>query len=326
MKLCTIVGARPQFIKATMVSSAIRSICTEVLVHTGQHYDYLMSGIFLDQLNIPYPAYDLDVGSSGHGVQTGQMLMKVEEVLLLEKPDGVLVYGDTNSTLAGALAASKLHLPVIHVEAGLRSYNRAMPEEINRVLTDHVSTLLFCPNQASVDNLAREGITTNVHKVGDVLHDAVLFHVETAERLSRILTILNLAPGGYYLATVHRPQNTDDRERLVSILRTLDNVDTTVILPLHPRTRKAVEQIGYQPLSNLRFVDPVSYFDMLVLEKNALEIFTDSGGVQREAYSLGIPYTVLRDETEWNLSTPNALGDGHAAQRIAAVIAGELCS
>ena len=299
MKVATIVGARPQFIKAAPVSRWLRLRHKEILVHTGQHYDYLLSEVFFRELGIPTPDYNLGIGSASHGKQTGEMLARVEEVLLQEKPDWVVVYGDTNSTLAGALAAAKLHIPVAHVEAGLRSYNRTMPEEINRVLTDHLSSLLFCPTDTAVRNLAREGITQGVHKVGDVMYDVALWGLESAERKSTILQTLRIEPGGYLLVTIHRPHNTDDPSNLGAIVSALNDVAETVVFPTHPRTQKALKHWGFCPNSNIRLIEPVSYLDMLVLEKNARLILTDSGGVQKEAYILGVPCVTLREETEW---------------------------
>ena len=306
-KIVTIVGARPQFIKAAAVSRAIAAFnkensnarIDELIVHTGQHYDANMSKVFFEQLKIPAPAKNLEVGSGSHGEQTGLMLERIEKVLLDEKPDWVLIYGDTNSTLAGALAASKLHIPVAHVEAGLRSYNRKMPEEINRVVADHLSTLLFCPTDTAVENLAKEGITEGVHKVGDVMYDSVLFNSTLAEDSSNILDKLELQPQSYYLATIHRAENTDDPGRLNDILSALQQIDTKVVLPLHPRTKKTlgagIEKLG----DSIKTTEPVPYLDMLTLEKNTRIILTDSGGVQKEAYWFGTPCITLRDQTEW---------------------------
>jgi len=301
MKVVSIVGARPQFIKAAPVSRELRKAHREVLVHTGQHYDYAMSRVFFDELGIPEPDYNLGVGSASHGAQTGRMLEQAERVLLEEQPDWVLVYGDTNSTLAGALAAAKLHVPVAHVEAGLRSFNRRMPEEINRVLTDHVSALLFCPTETAVRNLAAEGITWGVHNVGDVMYDAVLHNIGVAEERSKVLDEFGLTPGRYLLTTVHRPDNTDHEDNLQSILAAFNTLEETVIFPAHPRVRKALERWNVETLerSNVRTVDPVGYLDMLVLEKHARMILTDSGGVQKEAYFFGVPCVTLRPETEW---------------------------
>jgi len=309
LKLVTIVGTRPQFIKSAPVSRAIQKHnvenpnepLTKVLVHTGQHYDYEMSGVFFDDLGLKPPDYHLGVGSGTHGYQTGEMLKRIEEVLLAEKPDVVMVYGDTNSTLAGALAAAKLRIPVAHVEAGLRSFNKRMAEEINRVLTDHISDLLFCPTQTAVENLRREGITQGVYLVGDVMYDAALQYLALAERKSRILERLGLKPKDYALATVHRAENTDDPQRLRAIFAGLEAVvraGLPVILPLHPRTRKQAESLGLSP-NGVRVLEPVSYLDMLLLEKNARVILTDSGGVQKEAFFFRVPCVTLREETEW---------------------------
>lgn len=312
MKIVSIVGARPQFIKVAPVSRAIaeynekegREVIRDILIHTGQHYDYEMSEIFFKELEIKEPDYHLGIGSGSHGYQTGEMLRKLEEVLVKEKPDMVMVYGDTNSTLAGALAASKLHIKVAHVEAGLRSFNRAMPEEINRVLTDHVSDLLFCPTGTAVKNLHNEGIVKGVYNVGDVMYDSILFNVKIAEKKSGILKELNLMNGSsvkeYALATVHRQENTDDPEKLRSIFEALSEIASKqmrVILPMHPRTRK---YLGDSSLyDSITIIKPVSYLDMLLLEKNAKMILTDSGGVQKEAYFFKVPCITLREETEW---------------------------
>ncbi|MDE2059273.1 MAG: UDP-N-acetylglucosamine 2-epimerase (non-hydrolyzing) [candidate division NC10 bacterium] len=303
MKIVTIVGARPQFIKCAPVSREFRKVASEVLVHTGQHYDDNMSDLFFRDLEIPKPDYNLCVGSGSHGAQSGEMLKLIEEVLLKERPDYVVVFGDTNSTLAGALAAAKLHIPVAHVEAGLRSFNRQMPEEINRVITDHLSSLLFCPTETAVKNLAQEGITKGVELVGDVMYEALLNNLQIAECRSAILTRLNLQPKGYFLATIHRAENTDDGRRLQSILVALQELSAIhpVIWPVHPRTRLALESHhpSLQINQSLRLIDPVSYLDMLVLEKRSHVILTDSGGVQKEAYWFGVPCVTLRDETEW---------------------------
>lgn len=293
------VGARPQFIKAAMVSRTLRRRHTEVLVHTGQHYNYEMSQVFFDELDIPAPDINLNVGSGSHGRQTGAMLGGLEEVLLAERPDWVLVYGDTNSTLAGALAAAKLHRPVAHVEAGLRSFNRAMPEEINRVVTDHLSNLLFCPSQTAVDHLAAEGVHQGVYLVGDVMAEALAFAAARARQRSNILARLELVEGSYLLATVHRPENTDDPARLSAILEAFDQVAEPVIFPVHPRTRKAIQSLGYTPAPRVKLIEPVSYLDMTQLSQSARLILTDSGGLQKEAYWLGVPCLTLRDETEW---------------------------
>jgi UDP-GlcNAc3NAcA epimerase len=312
MKIVTIVGARPQFIKAATVSRAIGNCyktsqdgrIDEVIVHTGQHYDSNMSRTFWDELNIPEPNYHLKIGSGSHGRMTGDMLTAVEDVLISEQPDWCLVYGDTNSTLAGALAAAKLYIPVAHVEAGLRSFNKRMPEEINRLLTDHVSRILFAPTDTAVFNLTSENITDGVIKSGDVMLDAYLVHKAGAASKSDILSVLNLISGCYSLATVHRQENTDDGVRLASIFRALDLIgrkNHKVILPLHPRTSKALaeKRIDLNGLSGVQTIEPIGYLDMIQLEVNANLIFTDSGGVQKEAYFAGVPCVTLRDETEW---------------------------
>jgi len=299
MKILTVIGARPQFIKAAAVSHILRQTNIEVMVHTGQHYDYLMSDVFFSELEIPKPDHNLQVGSAKHSEQTGEMLIRLEPIFENEKPDCVLVYGDTNSTLAGALVASKLQIPVAHVEAGLRSFNREMPEEINRILTDHISRLLFCPSQQGVDNLKLEGITSGVHVVGDVMYDAVLKYIGLAEKKSDILSTLNLAPASYLLATIHRAANVDDPQRLFDILETLSMTGETVVFPSHPRTLKAIKSAEFSLGKNIKLVEPVGYLDMLWLEKNARMILTDSGGVQKEAYWLGVPCITLRSETEW---------------------------
>jgi UDP-GlcNAc3NAcA epimerase len=299
MKIVSIVGARPQFIKAAVLSREIRKEHTEVLIHTGQHYDENMSQVFFDELDIPAPNYFLGIGSGSHGAQTGAMLAGIEEVLLKEQPDCVLVYGDTNSTLAGALAAVKLHIKVAHVEAGLRSFNRRMPEEINRVLTDHVADLLLCPTQTAVDNLAAEGITAGVHLVGDVMYDGLLWAVERGKRTSTILADLGLSPKNYALVTVHRAENTDDPERLGGILDALNQIEETIVWPVHPRAHKKLEELNWQPAEHIRLIEPVGYVDMATLEAQARVILTDSGGMQKEAYWLGVPCITLRDETEW---------------------------
>jgi UDP-N-acetylglucosamine 2-epimerase len=314
VNVTTVVGARPQFIKAAAVSRAIADLnraageprLRERIVHTGQHYDPGMSQVFFDEIGIPPPAVNLDVGSGSHGHQTGRMLEGLEQDLVASRPDRVLIYGDTNSTLAGALASAKLHIPVAHVEAGLRSYNRRMPEEINRVVADCLSTLLFCPTRVAVENLAKEGITQGVHRVGDVMYDSVLFHASQAERRSDVMARLGLKPKSFYLATVHRAENTDDPERLSAILASFAQIRVPVVIPMHPRTRKTLgAQAGRARLAatrvggEVRVIDPVPYLDMLALERNARIILTDSGGVQKEAYWFGVPCVTLRDETEW---------------------------
>ncbi len=306
MLIATIVGARPQFVKATAVSRALRSRSgvTERLIHTGQHYDANMSEVFFQELGIPRPDRILEVGSGPHGQQTGRMLEALECVLGDERPDWVLIYGDTNSTLAGALAAAKLQIPVAHVEAGLRSFNRRMPEEINRVIADHLATLCFAPTSAAVSNLGREGIAGDqVVLVGDVMYDVARFYGQCAEGRQESLTRHRLRPQGYVLATIHRAENTDDRRRLSAIIDGLCIVarEIPVLVPLHPRTRLALERAGLSAgaIASLITTPPVGYLDMVFLEKHAAAIVTDSGGVQKEAFFHGIPCVTLRDETEW---------------------------
>lgn len=300
-QIFTVLGARPQFIKAAPVSRAIAEAgMSEVIVHTGQHFDALMSDVFFDELDIPKPGYNLEVNSLGHGAMTGRMLEKLEEAMLAEKPDLVLIYGDTNSTVAGALAAAKLNIPVAHVEAGLRSFNRRMPEEVNRVVADHVSALLFCPTQTAVANLAAEGITRGVHAVGDVMYDTTLAAVKRAEGRSAIIETLGLTPGGYAVATIHRAENTDDPARFARVVAWLEEAarQTPVVMPVHPRTRKLLASRGLVP-AGLTLIDPIGYLDMARLLSRATAVFTDSGGLQKEAYFHRVPCVTLRDETEW---------------------------
>jgi len=272
----------------------------EIIVHTGQHFDANMSDVFFDELDISRPNYHLGIGGGTHGQNTGRMIEAIEAVLLQEKPDWLLVYGDTDSTLAGTLAAVKLHIPVAHVEAGLRSFNRAMPEEINRVLTDHASNKLFAPTATAVKNLAAEGITgDSVHNVGDVMYDAALYYGDKAEQTSRILDQLELSPKGYVLATLHRQENVDDRARLSSILQGFAASDKPIVMPLHPRTRKRLQEFSLTMPASVKMIDPVGYLDMVMLEKHAALIATDSGGVQKEAYFHSVHCITLRDETEW---------------------------
>jgi UDP-GlcNAc3NAcA epimerase len=359
MKILSIVGARPQFVKAAVVSRALRELdgAREVLVHTGQHYDENMSGVFFEELQIRPADYHLGIGGGPHGEQTGRMLAAIEQVMLQEQPTMTLVYGDTNSTLAGALAAAKLKIPVAHVEAGLRSFNRTMPEEVNRVLTDHVSTLLFAPTDTAVTNLRNEGIAAAaIHQVGDVMYDAALFYRDAAGR-SEFVDRLGLKKGSYILATVHRAENTDDQHRLRNILHGLNAIGArhTIVFPLHPRTRQVMDEMRMTAadLPQIRFVEPLGYLDMVSAESHAALIVTDSGGVQKEAYFYGVPCVTLRDETEWvelvqlgwnqvvppssadavrdavlaafERAHPNGnaavYGDGHAGRRIARAIA-----
>lgn len=305
-KIVTVVGARPQFIKAAAVSRVIRNECRaqldETLVHTGQHYDENMSRVFFDELDIPRPKYNLGISGGHHGAMTGRMLESIENVLLEEKPDWILIYGDTNSTLAGALAAAKLHLPVAHVEAGLRSFNMRMPEEVNRIVADRLSTLLFCPTDTAVRNLGNEGVVRGVENVGDVMYDVALFYREQARRHSRILGSLSLAEGGFALATCHRAENTDDPVRLGEIVKALSDLSgqMDVVLPLHPRTRKLLADTGLvEKLGKVKVLAPLPFLDMVALEQAAKLILTDSGGVQKEAFFYGVPCITMRDETEW---------------------------
>lgn len=339
--ILTVVGARPQFIKAAPVSRALAAKGVgEILVHTGQHFDVAMSAIFFEELDIPAPAYNLGINSSRHGAMTGRMIEKLEAVMLVEKPDVVLVYGDTNSTIAGALAAAALHIPVAHVEAGLRSFNRRMPEEINRVVTDHVSGLLFCPTQTAVRNLAAEGITAGVHAVGDVMYDMTLSTIERAEQRSTILETLGLSPHAYAVSTVHRAENTDDPERLARIMAWLAEAaqETPVVMPLHPRTQKLMADAIRVP-PRVRLIAPLGYLDMTRLVHHAAAVFTDSGGLQKEAYFHRVPCVTLREETEWvetvdagwnrlwtvpNYAAPRReisdYGEGRAAEAIAELL------
>ncbi|WP_125152722.1 non-hydrolyzing UDP-N-acetylglucosamine 2-epimerase [Clostridium rectalis] len=299
MKILTVVGARPQFIKAAAVSNVIRKEHKEILVHTGQHYDENMSKVFFEELQIPKPDYNLEIGSGNHGEQTGRMLIDLEKIYLKEKPDLVLVYGDTNSTLAGALCASKLLIPVSHVEAGLRSFNMNMPEEQNRILTDHISKLLFVPTATAQNNLHNEGITKGVYNVGDVMFDAVINFKKLAEEKSHIVKELSLENKNYILTTIHRAENTNDINRLKNIIEALNESNKDVVLPLHPRTKKYIENYGLKFNKNVKLINPVGYLDMISLEMNSEKIVTDSGGVQKEAFFMKKPCITMRDETEW---------------------------
>jgi UDP-GlcNAc3NAcA epimerase len=304
-KILTIVGARPQFVKASMLSRAIRSTAelTEIIVHTGQHYDPAMSDVFFDELGIPAPAHSLGIAGGGHGDMTGRMLCALEPVMLAEAPDIVVVYGDTNSTIAGALTAAKLHVPIAHVEAGLRSFNRRMPEEVNRVLTDHLADFLLCPTQTAVQNLAVEGVHNGVHLVGDIMYDAALHFGAIAANMAKGQLGRDLAERGYVLATVHRQENTDDPRKLRRIVDALIALskEIPVVVPLHPRTRSRLEGLGLDTVDtpNLHIVAPLGYLEMLALERSAALIITDSGGVQKEAYFFRVPCVTLRDQTEW---------------------------
>jgi UDP-GlcNAc3NAcA epimerase len=358
MKIATILGARPQFIKAAIVSKAFSASADieEVIVHTGQHYDQNMSQIFFQELDIARPAYNLGIGSGSHGLQSGRMLEAIEGVLMEEVPDWVLVYGDTNSTLAGVLAAVKLHIPVAHVEAGLRSFDRRMAEEINRVVADHTSDLLFVPTRTALENLRREGLPeSSIYAVGDVMYDAAIYYGSTAEAQSHVLHKLGLKSKEYILATLHRAENTNNPGGLRLIVGGLIQVarEIPVVLPIHPRTRRVLNESGIaSEISRfIRLIDPVGYMDMLKLEKNARVIATDSGGVQKEAYFHGVPCVTFREQTEWvelielgwnrlvppvsaatvisglcdalastPRSTQTPYGDGHAAERIVQVL------
>ena len=308
MKVVTIVGARPQFVKAAAVSRVLREKHTEILVHTGQHYDNNMSDVFFEELHIPKPDINLGVGSGSHAKQTAEMLVGIEEILLKEEPDYLLVYGDTNSTLAGALAASKIHIPIIHVEAGLRSYNMGMPEEQNRILTDRISKILLCPTDVAVDNLKKEGITQGVYNVGDVMCDAVLYYSKLLdeqpsecyfshlEGLSEDIKPVN----EWYLSTIHRAENTDSINKVREILNAFEKLDAPVIFPVHPRTKGLVKTLKERHrYKNILFIETVGYLDMLYFVKNAKKVITDSGGLQKETYILGTPCITVRDQTEW---------------------------
>lgn len=303
MKIICVVGARPQFIKLSALSKELRKKHQEIILHTGQHYDDELSKVFFRELSIPKADYNLEVGSAEHGEQTGQMLKGIEKVLLFEKPDLVIVYGDTNSTLAGALAAVKQKIPVAHVEAGLRSFKRSMPEEINRILTDQISSLLFCPTKTSVRNLKKEGITKGIHLVGDVMYDSLKQHMGRAEKISEIMKKLKLSKKDFYLTTIHRAENTDIKENLEKVVQILSGLDRKTVFPVHPRTRKSLSEFNLlgklESQKHLLLIDPLNYLDMLVLMKNARYVLTDSGGVQKEAYFLKTPCLTLREETEW---------------------------
>lgn len=325
--IMTVVGARPQFIKAATVSRALKAFSnvTEVLVHTGQHYDPMLSAVFFEDLDIPTPDINLNIGSHSHGVQTGRMLERLEAELQQVRPDWLVVYGDTNSTLAAALAAAKLHIPVAHVEAGLRSRNKQMPEEVNRILTDHVSELLFTPTQTASRNLLSEGFGADqIKRVGDVMYDAALYYASIASNRSTILSSLDLLPKQYILATIHRAENTNDKERLTHIFDALGYVSKKhrVLIPLHPRTRAKLDFWGITP-EGLEVVNPVGYLDMIMLEQHAMAIVTDSGGVQKEAFFHRVPCITLRNETEWEelvKSGWNRLVHLHSASGTAAEI------
>jgi UDP-N-acetylglucosamine 2-epimerase len=348
MKIVSIVGARPEFIQAAPVSRALRRHHMEVIIHTGQHYDYHMSRVFFEHLNLPEPDVNLEVGSGGHGQQSGEMVARLERALIDSRPDLVIVRGDTNSTLAGALAASKLHIPIVHIEAGERSYNKRMPEEINRLVADRLADVLFCVTHAAVRHLADEGIVSGVYYSGDVMLDALQQNLPVAQHRSTVLQRIGLPGGVYLLATVHRASNTDDERNLRAIVSAFNAIREPIVFPIHPRTRAALDRLKLHFAPHVLAIEPVGYLDMLMLESSARAILTDSGGVQREAYFLSIPCITLRDETElmetveagWNrlvgadpariiaevrdfvppIDHPLLFGDGRAADRIADII------
>ncbi|MFX0548033.1 non-hydrolyzing UDP-N-acetylglucosamine 2-epimerase [Hathewaya histolytica] len=348
MKIITVVGARPQFIKAAAVSNILRKEHQEILIHTGQHYDENMSKIFFDELKIPIPDYNLTIGSGNHGEQTGRMLIELEKIYLKEKPDLVLVYGDTNSTLGGALCASKLLIPVAHVEAGLRSFNMSMPEEQNRILTDNISKFLFVPTKTAEDNLIKEGIKNGIYNVGDVMFDAVLHFKNLVNQKESIIDKIGVKENQYILTTIHRAENTNNIDRLRNIIEALNKCEQTVVLPLHPRTKKYMMDYDLKFNKNIKVIDPVGYLDMINLEMNSKKIVTDSGGVQKEAFFMNKPCITMRDETEWietvhngwniivgtdkekileciikfmpNRKQEEIFGDGHAAEKILTII------
>jgi UDP-N-acetylglucosamine 2-epimerase len=351
LKVLTAIGARPQFIKAAPVSEALaRAGVREVIVHSGQHYDQGMSQVFFDELGLRAPDVNLAAGSGSHAEQTARMLVGFEQVIARERPDFVVVHGDTNSTLAAALAAVKLQIKVAHNEAGLRSFNRSMPEEHNRVLTDHCADLLFCPGRPALEQLAREGIVRGAHVIGDVMYDACLRFGRLAAERSQILERLRLTPGSYLLATLHRPYNVDDRERLARIMNAFARIGEPIVLPRHPRLAQQLGETGIAVPANVLPIEPVGYLDMALLEQNARLILTDSGGVQKEAYFHGVPCLTLRPETEWRetieagwnvlvdadedaiartaavrvrpAERPELFGDGHAAERLVALLQG----
>ncbi len=347
-KIITIIGARPQFIKAAPLSALLRKNFQEIIIHTGQHYDQNMSDIFFKELQIPTPDYNLNIGSSSHAKQTGEMLIAIEDILEKEKPDAVIVFGDTNSTMAGAISAAKLNIPVIHIEAGLRSFDNRMPEEINRIVTDKISSILFAPTKTAVKNLKNEGITDNVYLVGDIMYDSILKYIKIAESNSNILKALNINPKEYLFLTLHRASLTDNADFLKNLIKIIGSCKNNWIFPIHPRTKKYLQNYGLWDkiisINNLKIIDPVGYLDALMLIKNAAKVITDSGGIQKEAYLLNSPCITVRENTEWvetvkagwNILTgydkekiidaiknfaptsrqPNIFGDGNTAKKI----------
>jgi len=323
MDIVTVVGARPQFIKAAVVSAALsKAGIQERIIHTGQHYDPGMSDVFFDELGIPKPALNLNVGSGSHGAQTGAMMTKLEAYLNEKKPDWILVYGDTNSTIASSMVGAKMGIPIAHVEAGLRSFNRSMPEEINRIVTDRLSDLLFCPTQTAVDNLHHEGMTKGVHLTGDVMLDATQYFGARSDTLSPLRSIVDLEPGSYYLATVHRAENTDSPARMEAILEAFSRLQKTVVWPVHPRTKNLLKTLKTPLAAHVKTIEPVSYLAMLSLIRGASSVLTDSGGLQKEAVWLGKPCITMRDETEWVETLErgwNQIVGAHAETIVAAV-------
>lgn len=343
-KLVTVIGTRPQIIKYAPLQMHLQNSFSEILINTGQHYDRNMAGDFFNELGIRCPEYDLEVGSGSHGKQTAVMLSRIEEILMKEMAEGVIVFGDTNSTLAGTLAASKLNIPVFHIEAGLRSFNKKMPEEQNRIVSDHLSTLLFCPTVAAVENLKSEGISAGVFQVGDIMYDATLMYSQCTEKKASILKALHISEKNYHLMTFHRAENTQDIQKLRAVLSAVEKSGYPVVFPVHPRTRKFIDEQSVKIPKNVILTEPLGYHDILNLQKNAKKILTDSGGVQKEAFFLGTPCIVLREETEWveliangnnvltgtdekkllealvsfegNLDRPDYYGDGTAALKI----------
>ena len=301
MRIVTVIGARPQFIKASLMSSSFfKKNINEVIIHTGQHFDKNMSDIFFNEMKIPKPKYNLKIQSLTHGAMTGRQIEEIEKILFIEKPDWVLVYGDTNSTLSGALAACKMNIQIAHIESGLRSFNKNMPEEINRILTDHLSDILFVPSSNAKNNLINEGISKiKIKNVGDIMYETSIFFADIASQKSNIIKRLNLTKKEYVLSTIHRQENTDDKKKLSDIFKGLSFSKLPVFMPIHPRTLKKIKEYNLTIEKNINFIPPLGYLDMLLLEKNAGLIATDSGGIQKEAYFYQVPCLTLREETEW---------------------------